>query len=426
MRRRDKDQLEKLLNQMPGVKDDRDPKDIYQKIQPELYKKPRKSRFIPSLALAAALIILAMVTPFIINDMQMNLGLSGSESNAVHDDADSDMATMSIEEKGVDESKELIEEARIAEDSMDDDVDKTDRIDNEEIYTKQHVIDPNATTYIVPSINEQENYVVTVGARALETDGDDGTYIAPLTVLVANQDGTKYIDAFNAVRQNINYERYGTLPPMMNEGKSVTEEMVGNVLTPMVDIAGMNVGLSSHQNSTFENELRETFRWKYMQVQLSNNGEKLFDLGNKVYDKPIPIESNSKRAYYKYEVGAIPLLIPSQTRYTTLKDTLGAMKVAPIQPEMSKLEPSIPENIIIESIRMDTDNQVAYVKIADSSVLENNDETIFALEAIMMVAKEFQLAGIVFESNQDVQIGNITLNEEMPIPAAANPIPYNE
>ncbi|TYS68354.1 hypothetical protein FZC76_11525 [Sutcliffiella horikoshii] len=421
MRHNDEDQMEKLLRQMPKIKDDRDPKQIYREIQPKLENSPRRSKIVPAFALVAALVLFAMVAPMFINNMQFDMSLSGSDSSS---EESMDMATMNEDEASDDSAADTSREALEEESSLKlEGEEETNDFAAAEIHTAE------GKSFVTSSYNEGSEYAVTIGVSLMEADNlEHGGSTTPLTVIVPRGENDTYVDALNKIRGAIPYEDYGTIAPTINDNVKISEGDIGLASPmPILVVTDMAKGLTSHQNRLFPKELSDTFSTNYTHILFSDNGSTNgVEIGNRVYDGPVELPTKNKRAYFKYYTGSLPLLVAGHDRYFSIGDALTAMTVTPKQADTSKLEPSIPDTVKVEKLSLESDRAVVRIKLADSSVLENNDETIFALEAMMMVAKEFGLRGVVFESSQNVTIGTITLNQEVSVPYSPNPIPYTE
>ncbi|MGD7051374.1 hypothetical protein [Sutcliffiella horikoshii] len=423
MRHNDEDQIEKLLRQMPKIKDDRDPKQIYKEIQPKLANSPRRSKIVPAFALVAALVLFALVAPMFLNNMQFDMSLSGSDSSS---EESMDTATMNADDSAEDSaavtSREALEEEE--ESSL-----KAEGEEESNDFAAAEISSAEGKSFVTPSYNIESEYAVTIGVSLMEADNfDHGGSSTPLTVIVPRGESDTYVDALNKVRGGIAYEDYGVNAPTINDNVKISEGDIGlDRPMPILDVTDMAKGLTSYQDIMFSKELSDTFSTNYTHILFSDNGStKGVQVGNDVYNGPIELQTKNKRAYFKYHTGSLPLLVPGHERYLSIGDALTAMTSAPEQADTSKLEPSIPDTVKVESLALEKDKTVVRIKLADSSVLENNDETIFALEAMMMVAKEFGLRGVVFDSSQDGMIGTITLNEEVSVPYSPNPIPYSE
>ncbi|MGD6782097.1 hypothetical protein ACQCT3_17720 [Sutcliffiella horikoshii] len=423
MRHNDEDQIEKLLRQMPKIKDDRDPKQIYKEIQPKLANSPRRSKIVPAFALVAALVLFALVAPMFVNNMQFDMSLSGSDSSS---EESMDTATMnaddSAEDSAADISREALEEEE--ESSL-----KAEGEEESNDFAAAEITSLDGKSFVTTSYNIELEYAVTIGVSLMEADNfKHGGSSTPLTVIVPRGESDTYVDALNKVRGGIAYEDYGVNAPTINDNVKISEGDIGlDRAMPILDVTDMAKGLTSYQSRLFPKELSDTFSNQYTHFLFSDNGStKGVQVGNDVYNGPIELQTKNKRAYFKYHTGSLPLLVPGHERYLSIGDALTAMTSAPEQADTSKLEPAIPDTVQVESLALEKDKTVVRIKLADSSVLENNDESIFALEAMMMVAKEFGLSAVVFESSQEGMIGTITLNEEVSVPYSPNPIPYSE
>lgn len=424
MRHNDEDQMEKLLRQMPKIKDDRDPKQIYKEIQPKLSNSPRRSKIVPAFALVAALILFALVAPMFVNNMQFDMSLSGSDSSS---EESMDIATMNAddentEDSAADTSREAFEEEEGTSLKAEGEEESND-------FAAAEISSAERKTFVTPSYNQETEYAVTIGVSLIEADNiEHGGSSTPLTVNVPRGENDTYVDALNKARGKIAYEDYGVNAPTINDNVKIAEGDIGLDRTmPILDVTDMAKGLTSYQDRLFPKELSDTFSNHYTHFLYSDNGStKSVQVGQDVYDGPVELQTKNKRAYYKYHTGNLPLLVPGHERFNSIGNALKAMTSAPEQADYSKLEPSIPDTMQVEGLGLESDGTVVRIKLTDSSVLENNDDTIFALEAMMMVAKEFGLNGVIFESSQTGVIGTITLNEEVSVPYSPNPIPYSE
>lgn len=424
MRHNDEEQMEKLLRQMPKIKDDRDPKQIYRDIQPKLAHSPRRSKIVPAFALVAALVLFALVAPLFVNNMQFDMSLSGSDSSS---EESMDIATMNSDENSddsaADTSREAIEQEE--ETSL-----KAQGEEESNDFAAAEFRTAEGKSFVTPAYNQVTEYAVTIGVSLVEADNfEHGGSTTPLTVIVPRGENETYVDALNKVRGEVAYEDYGVMVPTINDNVKISEGDIGlDRQMPILDVTDMAKGLTTYQDNLFSKELSDTFSNQYTHFLFSDNGStKGVQVGNDVYDGPVEYQTKNKRAYFKYHTGSLPLLVPGHERYTSIGDALRAMTRVPEHAaDTSKLEPSIPDTVKVEGLGLENDGTVVRIKLGDGSVLENNDETIFALEAMLMVAKEFGLRGVVFETSQTGTIGTITLNEEVSVPYSPNPIPYSE
>ncbi|MEH7224240.1 hypothetical protein V7112_10590, partial [Bacillus sp. JJ1566] len=76
----------------------------------------------------------------------------------------------------------------------------------------------------------------------------------------------------------------------------------------------------------------------------------------------------------------------------------------------------------IQKIKEDGTN--LEVHFSEEAVLENSDNYILMLDAIMLTAKEFNFDSVTFYGNID-QIGNVKFGERTKVPLAPNPLPLS-
>ncbi|MFV2049565.1 hypothetical protein ACEWK1_19690, partial [Metabacillus sp. YM-086] len=148
-------QLEQLLQQLPSVKDKRTADQIYQQIQfKQQVKKRTRTWVAPTIASVAALMIFAIMTPYVFNSFTS----SSEESNM-------DMTTTSSEEASKHETAESpqsseVEENNINESAITEDKNENIALDTENM-KEMAMLDQESITYVT-NANDSEK-VVTIG-----------------------------------------------------------------------------------------------------------------------------------------------------------------------------------------------------------------------------------------------------------------------
>ncbi|WP_223703510.1 GerMN domain-containing protein [Sutcliffiella deserti] len=420
----EEDQLEKVLRQMPIIKDNRDPKQIYREVEMRLNKKPRQFKVMPALALAAAVLIFAMITPLFFQNMS-------SQDSTMNDSAVENRSGEEMEQMDGDDSRggdgmAGIQSFEATEDKESDGTSEEDTT----FKTNELVAFDNNSTFVVTNVNEDTEYVITIGATADMTDIDPEPFTVPLSIVVPKDKEDSYIAALERIRYELNYSDLGVISPFINEGATLTEGK-DNTGKPkaILEVGTTFAGLSSLQNTMMSDELYETFRTYYSSYEFTTNGSKEnVQVGNLLYNEPVVVKRENARAYYKYQAfeHSPVFLVPSRTDYQTFEEALESMyKGAEHFKGSQDVEASIPENMVVESITADkVEPSVVIISLSQESSLENTEENIFALEAIMMTAKEFGFEQVLFKTSEGGMIGNIQLNEPIDVPLSANPIPY--
>jgi len=216
----------------------------------------------------------------------------------------------------------------------------------------------------------------------------------------------------------------GVEEPLLNRGAVVTiaQDGDGNEM-PSVEMKNLYYDLSSTQGFQFNNEIAETFRYKYLQYQFTRDGKnKNVEYGNSSQTGPVETVKMSKKGYHKFiNRQGNAFLVPTQVDFKDINQALDSMREgADIFEEQSGVDPSIPMSITIESVQVKGDT--AIVVLSDKSVMENTIENIFALESILMTAKEFGFTQVIFKTTQEGLVGNVPLNEPVNVPYSPNPI----
>ncbi|MCA1320790.1 hypothetical protein LC085_12785 [Bacillus tianshenii] len=424
--RLEEEQLEKLLRQMPRVKDDRDPKQIFREVHVALNKKPRSFNVMPALALAAAILIFAIISPLFLQNMDSSN--TSMDQASEHSNRAGVMESAERDDSGGIAEKESVGIQSIDEDAMKsneesevalDDTEKSDDNDFAALSDEQ-------PTFVVSSVMEETENVITIGVSAKDAMSNDGAFSFPVSVVVPKTDEESYINDLEKIRYELDYEKLGLSVPHLNDGAVITaEENEDGTKKAKIEVGSLYRGYSSTQSFTFADQVAETFRLHFTTVEYTNNGSsKNVEMAGEVKNGPEDLQKIRKKAYLKYKgtQDGPTFLVLSQKDYVDVQEAMKAMKTAPDQDSDSRIEASVPKTIEITSLQAEDD--LVKIVLSPESILENTEETIFALEAMMMTAKEFGFKKVVFETVQSGSVGNVPLNEAVEVPLAPNPISY--
>ncbi|WP_417899973.1 hypothetical protein ABN702_06790 [Bacillus haimaensis] len=422
--RMEEEQLEKLLRQMPKMKDDRDPKQIYREVYDGLNKKPRSFNVIPALALAAAVLIFAIISPLFLQNLSgsnssMDQAARNSDGAGIMESSERDDSADSAKEESVgiqsvdEDAQRSLEESEIA-------LDGAKESDNNDFTA----LSADQPTFVVTNEKAKEMMVVTIGVTATEPQSNIGPFTFPVSVEVPLAEGGSYEENLESIKNELDYIAMGVEEPLLNRGAVVTiaQDGDGNEM-PSVEMKNLYYDLSSSQDFQFNNEIAETFRYKYLQYQFTRDGKnKNVEYGNSSQTGPVETVKMSKKGYHKFiNRQGNAFLVPTQVVFKDINQALDSMREgADIFEEQSGVDPSIPMSITIESVQVKDDS--AIVVLSDKSVMENTIENIFALESILMTAKEFGFTQVIFKTTQEGLVGNVPLNEPVNVPYSPNPI----
>ena len=424
--RMDEDQLEKLLRQMPKMKDERDPKQIYREVHIGLNRRPRTFKVMPALALAVAIMIFAIISPLLFQDM------SNSNSSMDHASKNSNHAGIMENEKRDDSGEaedgasfniSSVEEAvPIAKEDPANPISDTEDSDIKATFSTS----TGQPTFVVSNVMEETENVITIGVSARDAMSNDGNFSFPISVVLPKTDEESYINDLEKIRYDLDYDKLGLGTPLLNDGAVITAaENEDGTKKAIIEVGSLYRGYSSTQSLTFADQVSETFRLHFTQVEYTNNGSsKDVEMSSEVKNGPVDLQKFRNKTYLKYKGSqdGPTFLVLSQHEYKDVQEALEAMKTAPDQDPESRIEASVPSTIEISDLQKK--DELLRIVLSSKSNLENTNEIIFALEAMMMTAKEFGFKQVVFETSQRGNIGNVPLNEVVQVPFAPNPIVY--
>ncbi len=384
--------IENTLKRMPIIEDHRDPQEIYQNIYSKVQKKEKKVCLLPTFATVAAIIIFTMIAPSLLKE---NLSLE----SIGHDTNGDNLVQMTLRDPN---------DADVAsQESM--------ALDDEDIHS-----------YVVSS--------VPIG-KTLLTYGlldETGQNVIPVSILVDSNHQKSVVELLTENATKLPIHEIGLSMFPLKEYQFYEEERFinseknkvrdGNYIT--IDIPEKQMLRGSSQIQNFEQSVRETFRWLgYKTAEYSTNGVPDIETDQGVISGTSLIQ-NEKKGYFLYQLetgSSSAFLAAPPVEYEDFETALNQMH-KPV--EQYQLKPSIPSEIKINKIEMEEKHVVVHFQ--EGTVLEETNEHIFMINAIMMTAKEFGYETISFAGvNESTQIGNIILENKNTVPVAPNPIPFS-
>jgi hypothetical protein len=281
-------------------------------------------------------------------------------------------------------------------------------------------------TFVVSDMIVDTENVITIGVSARDAMSNNGAFSFPISVVVPKTDEGSYINDLEKIRYELDYDKLGLMIPLLNDGAIITAaENEDGTKKAMIEVGSLYRGYSSTQALMFSDQVAETFRLHFTSVEYTNGGSsKNVEMAGEVRNGPEKLQKLRNKAYLKYKGSqdGPTFLVLSQKGYEDVKEALEAMKTVPDQDSESRIEASVPKTI--EITRLQKEDDLVKIVLSSTSILENTEETVFALEAMMMTAKEFGFKQVVFETSQNGTIGNVPLNEVVQVPLAPNPVSY--
>ncbi|MBD8070293.1 hypothetical protein [Bacillus sp. PS06] len=401
------EQLEKVLQQMPQMKDERNPQEIYQNISAKMQKRRRPSWLVPCVATIAAIILITIISPSLMNEMKSTSDIAFEENTMSGDEsqAESDTGMMSM--------------------TRDEESIKVEEENSKESQSNLGVVTDSQPSFV---INEDD-----IGDQTLLTFTvpiDYGQFFSTVSILT-NNDGRSSIQKYNEYIPLLNnllsekYKNWG-LETYALDYLTYTEEIENDeTKNVVVDIpSNLNISnFSSAESGVFNHTIDNTFRWLregYSKVIYKLDGKVGTVIGQSgVVSEGITIEKNTKKGYfiYKNEGSDTPFFAYSVDPYDTIEEAFEAMKQIENLGDYS-INPSIPEDW---TFTLTPDEKAKHLTISITAPVENREEHILALEAMMLTAKEFDFETVTVIADID-KVGRIDIGTPIPVPVSLNPI----
>jgi hypothetical protein len=383
-------ELEELLMQMPKIKDNRHPRDIYQNLS--LKKRKAKPWLLPGLAAAAALLLFAILVPKVMDgpqnysqDAKQEAKSSVNKEMKEADRKESPIALKKDDTSANNEASSGASKSSIA---------KTDSIKTA-IYSDD-VGNGKVLTYWVPDPQAQ--------------------ILIPVSTIVTNDTNKSWLTLFNENMANLKEEEWGLSDfyPL-----NATMTLVDNDTAVQVDVpANHQYGQgSSNETSLVKIISRDIFsNSNIKKVKYTTNGQQGIEFGNLGVKQEEDITVEEKHAIFFYfpEGSDIPFLTPSVKTYTDINQALEAMKTDAELGLRSSLTSLLPLGEV--SIA----DQTLTVSLNGNTALKDDQTTLSAFEALLLTAKEFGLEKVILKDSPITNLGPFDLTKATNVPVAPN------
>ncbi|SER14160.1 hypothetical protein SAMN04487944_101375 [Gracilibacillus ureilyticus] len=396
-----KNKVEKMLVELPSIKDKRDKEYIYQKVQTEvneplLKQKNRKLWVFPTLAAAGCLLLLLIIVngiddfPFSSSsDMESRQESATSESSETEIQDSQLMKESSLEDKGTEEN--------VAENS-------TIFAPPEDDRSLFHYIDQDNFVYRLDTEMELDEVVFTSWAT------EDAQYTVPIsfrdTDELDNDLKTIYNNASNYISLSENgFSALGfdTFEFFIREEEQQAE----------IEMNSIESDLSSSANY-------QMFRYMLEDILAPLRIEQVTLTGNHPFTKQDnhfspDYRTNTFYKIYQYKEGSPFWLVPVSN--SEVESFIGALEEMKKDEEAFHVRGVIPGDAEIDVVN---EENVITVSI-HSPLIGNNQGTVTMIEAIMFTAKSFGFKQVHFDINIE-QAGMYQLNQPLEVPDIINPV----
>ncbi|WP_354237421.1 hypothetical protein [Bacillus oleivorans] len=395
----DDKKIENLLKQMPKVEDSRNPSDIYYNVQKQLQKDKRKYWYIPTVAVAAVLLLSFILYPAIFPSNQA----SESEFNAAEDAAfkeESNRGAELYESKGDLAEDSGVNQQVIEEAAGDKDTSGISSIQaipiQSALYADQVADGVTPITYAVPD--------------------EQGQNVVPVTITVPNNEDETWLEQYLNNVQRIPFEELGLNKDLLPLSGNVSIASDNAAIQidfpkdhPYANGSLMNRSLLVSLDYTLTNT-------PYNKVLFKTDGTPGIDLGNLGVQPEQPVIKQTKQPYFILQTKdeSEALLTPYiDGSFTTIQDALDAMKE---EIDTHSLKGPL-KNFTIVSV---TENGTELVVDLGKIQVEETDENMLAFEAIMLTAKNFGFETVNFKHSVQQSFAYFSFNTSIKVPVAPN------
>ncbi|MFD0827735.1 hypothetical protein ACT8ZR_19075 [Neobacillus sp. M.A.Huq-85] len=380
-------QLEELLRQMPKIKDDRNPRDIYQNLSLKRRKKP--AWILPAIASAAAVLLIVILIPKILvgNQIPMN---QADEKSSKKMELLSDKQEKTIEMKKGESSSKALDSS------------------GTEKYELMRGMNPNTAAY------EGD-----VGNRKVLTywiPDHQGQILIPVSTIVNRKNKQSWMSLFNENMVQLKEEKWGLSDFYpMNATLSLNEK--GDSVN--VDVPKDHPYGQGANETIFVNAIKKDISTNsnVKRIRFSTNRQPGIELGNYGHLEELNAENERQRAFFLYvpKNQDKPFLVPSQGQYNTLQAAFVAMK-------KDQSEGGLKASILpaIKFKKMLIRKNTLLLTLKEKSMLEDSQNTIYSIEALLLTAKEFGIKSVFILNAPLKRVGNFDLTKEIKVPLAPN------
>jgi hypothetical protein len=397
--------IEELLQNLPNIKDKRNPREIYQNIELRLHRKHRRN-LVPLFAAVAALFVLTVLAS------SLMLGLKDSANNDASSQKSAGNSGSQREQANSSKSAEVGQNNSSLQDNKSEG--KNQIADNKEdsltAKSKKNTVQtaaPGASAGSVLASDLRNQSAITVGIPDKQVN-----YVIPVSYVTDKGNGGKVDEILKVMSQldeeSLGLQDYFPLDVQLASGNN-----------------GQTINLDIPENSPLllEDELffrviQETFKYQnFDRVTFSSKGAKGASFSHMGFIEEIKINKRDKKAYYVYQFNenSPKMLVPSNTEFQTMDEALSEMQNISGD---STIFPSIPQEVAWDSII--NKDKTAIIQLSKKTKLQNTKAYVTTLEAVLFTAKSFGYDYVRFENAGIEAIGPYNMKEDLSVPIAPN------
>lgn len=368
-------QLEELLRQMPKLRDARQPHEIYQSLSFKMNRSNYKSRVLPVVASAAALLLLFMLIPGVLtNEKEPMSNANRSAPIAEKKQAQMDVYQVKNKKENANEPNGLLTAAY-----------------------ENNIGNGKVLTYWIPDRQAQ--------------------LLIPVSAVIHRPGKKTWVELFTAKMARLQEKQWGLSEYYPVQASLKLDEQSESVVVDLPDNQRYGQGSAAEINFIWAMENNISSNSNFKKMKLSTNGNPGIELGNAGKKSELDIRLERNRAYFFYTPAGkkVPFLVPSLQEFSDIKSALEAMRTD--FPDLG-LKASLPSSFEVNSVAVK--NKTLYLSLGKNHRLTNNEAMVHTYEAILLTAKDFGFENVKFKNPNIKNLGPFDLSKETKVPVAAN------
>ncbi|MFJ7510171.1 hypothetical protein ACIQW7_11985 [Peribacillus simplex] len=397
-------EIEDMLRELPKLKDDRTKAEVFARI----HEKKRKKHWIPLIAGVASLFLMVVLGSSIIIEKKGTTSQEGSGSSG---------------KLSISENKEMADFER--QDASKKENPSEDKQYNQEFSSKQAEIESkDKVTEMEPRKRGKEKtfaqaiYQDDLKNASIITMGvpdDQMNFIVPISIKLKHYDESDTLNQLVNQMSEIDEEKYGLsdyfpLDIKISQGNDMT--------TANIDFQEKSQLLD--EDTLFLHSMEETLSYTNIEKMTFSTGGKqgaMFAHAGYLKEEDIPHQKNRTYLLYQRDETSPRFLVPSNMGYQDFEEALQAGKG---EADIEGISPAIPHDLKWK--RISSDGDLVIIQLSDQAAIENNEESLQALEAILFIAKDFGFEKVKFENAPIEEVGQLNLTEDILVPKAPNQV----
>lgn len=399
-------EIEDMLRELPTLKDDRTKAEVYARMHDK--KKKKKKHWIPLFAGVASLFLMVVLASSFIIEKKGTTSREDSGSSG---------------KLSLSESKEMADLER--KDSSNPEKPSEDKQEAQEFSSNQAKIESkDKFSEMEPRKGEKEKtfeqaiYQDDLKNASIITMGvpdDQMNFIVPISIKLKHHDESDTLNQLVYQMSDIDEAQYGLsdyfpLDIKISQGNDIN--------TAHIDFPEKSQLLA--EDTLFLHSMEETLSYNNIEkMTFSTEGKQGARFAHAGYLKEVDIPHQKKRTYllYQRDESSPSFLVPSNMGYRDFEEALQAGKG---EADIEGISPAIPHDLKWE--RISSNGDLVTIHLSDQAVIENSEETLQALEAILFIAKDFGFEKVKFENAPIEEVGKLNLTEDIMVPEAPNQV----